>query len=85
MPDSGDDINMAMYLAKADSCFDYDDGGRHSRYFNFYQAAIDAASGLNKMLSDADYFIEQGDYCQAAGIAMSVAEVIPQNYGNVDD
>ena len=85
MPDSGDDIDMNMYIAKAESCFDFRRGGRNSWYFDNYQAAFDAASELDKMLSDADYFIEQGEYAQAAGIAMSVIEVIPRNYEEVDD
>ena len=85
MPDRGGDLNMAMYQTKAESCFDFGERSRNNRFFDYYQAAFDAASELDDMLSDADYFIKQGDYAQAAGIAMSVAEVIPRNYENVDD
>jgi hypothetical protein len=84
----GDDLNKEAYQAKAESCFDFEGGGRGWRrrgHYDFYQAAYDAASGLDSMLSDADYLIEQGEYAPAAGIAMSVAEVIPSNYENVDD
>lgn len=86
MPERGEnDLNKEAYQAKADSFFDFGGGGWRSRRYDFYQAAYDAASGLDNMLSDADYFIEQGEYAPAAGIAMSVAEAIPRNYENVDD
>lgn len=35
------------------------------------------------MLSDADYLVEQREYASAAGIAISVVEVIPRNYDSV--
>ncbi|MDL2309484.1 hypothetical protein LJC53_07895, partial [Bacteroidales bacterium OttesenSCG-928-C03] len=74
MPERGeDDLNKAVYQAKANSYFDFGGGRWRSRRYDFYQAACDAASGLDDMLSGADYFIEQGEYALAAGIAMSVA------------
>lgn len=87
LPGGVDELDKDIYLSKAENCFDFDGGGRGwgSYRYNFYQAAYEAASGLENMLSDADYFIEQGEYAPAAGIAMSVAEVIPRNYESVDD
>lgn len=87
LPESKDDLNKETYLAKAENCFDFESGGRgwRSRRYDFYQAAYDAASGLDSMLSDADYLVEQGEYTSAAGIAISVVEVIPRNYDSVDD
>lgn len=87
LPRRENDLNKETYLARAENCFDFEEGvrGRRSYNYNFYQAAYDAAAELNNMLSDSDYFIEQGEYAPAAGIAMSVVEVIPRNYGSVDD
>lgn len=86
MPKGGDSIHKEAYLAKAENCFDFEGGqGWQSRHYNFYQAAYDAAAGLDSMLSDADYLIEQRKYGSAASILMSVIEVIPPNYGCVDD
>lgn len=87
MPGDEGDLNKEIYLARAENCFDFDDGGwgRRSYRYNYYQAAFEAASGLDTMLSDADYFIEQGEYAPAIGIFMSVVEVIPRNYEYVDD
>lgn len=86
IPKGGDSINKEEYLAKAENCFDLEEGrGWRSRHYDFYQAAYDAAAGLDGMLSDADYFIEQKEYASAAGIAMAVIEVIPLNYESVDD
>lgn len=87
LPGKGDDLNKEVYQAKAEDCFDFEEGGRgwRNRHYNYYQAAYEAASRLDRMLSDADYLIEQGEYAPAAGIAMSVAEVIPRNYDCVDD
>ncbi|MDL2256779.1 hypothetical protein LJC06_01080 [Bacteroidales bacterium OttesenSCG-928-I14] len=84
LPGRGYDLNKETYQAKAENCFDFESGGRGWHY-NFYQAAYDAASGLDSMLSDADYFFEQGEYASAAEIAISVVEVIPRNYDSVDD
>lgn len=82
-----EDLDIEVYRAKAENCFDFEGGGRGRRryQYDFYQAAYDAASGLDDMLANADYFIEQEEYASAAAIAMSVAEVIPRNYENVDD
>ncbi|MDR1161088.1 MAG: hypothetical protein LBK45_01995 [Tannerellaceae bacterium] len=86
MPGKGDDLDREASRARAESCFDFERGrGWRGGHYDFYQAAYDAASELDAMLSDADYLIEQGEYAPAAGIAMSVAEVIPRNYDNVDD
>ena len=87
MPGKENDISKETYRAKAEDCFDFEGGGRGWRrnHYDFYQAAYDAAYGLDRMLSDADYFIEQGEYAPAAGIGMSVAEVIPRNFDSVDD
>lgn len=86
MPGRGECINKEEYLAKAENCFDLEEGrGWRSWHYDFYQAARDAAFGLGSMLSDADYFIEQKEYGSAASILMSVIEVIPRNYGSVDD
>lgn len=87
LPGKTDELDKETYRAKAEYCFDFDGGGRGRRSYryNFYQAAYDAALGLDNMLSDADYFIEQGEYAPAIEIAMSVAEIIPRNYESVDD
>lgn len=86
MPKGGDSIHKESYLAKAEKCFDFGEGhGWQSRHYNYYQAAFDAAARLDGMLSDADYLIEQREYGSAASILMSVIEVIPRNYGCVDD
>lgn len=85
MPEKENDLNKEAYQAKAENCFDFKEGGWRSRHYDFYQAAYDVATRLDNMLSDADYFIEQGEYAPAVGIAMSVAEVIPPNYEKVDD
>jgi hypothetical protein len=87
MPSKEDDLCKETYMAKAEDCFDFEGGERgwRSRHYDFYQAAYDAASGLDSMLSDADYFIEQEEYASATAIAMSVIEVIPRNYESVDD
>jgi hypothetical protein len=87
MPGEGAGLNKETYLLKAESCFDFEEEGRGwgRRHYDFYQAAYDAAAGLDSMLSDADYFIEQGEYASAAGIAISVAEAIPRNFDCVDD
>lgn len=87
MPGRGDELSKEAYLVKAEKCFDFGGGGRgwRSRHYDFYQAAYDAANGLDNMLSDAGFLIEQGEYAPAVGIAMSVAEVIPRNYESVDD
>ena len=88
LPDESKICNKDYYKAKAEGCFDYDTGhyrGRRSYDYDFYEAAYEAASGLDSMMSDADYFAEQGKYADTAAIAMSVVEVIPRNYENVDD
>lgn len=87
LPEREDDLNKAEYQTKAENCFNFEDGGRgwRSQRYDFYQAAYNAASALDRMLSDADYLIEQRKYAPAVGIIMSVAEVIPRNYESVDD
>lgn len=85
LPGRKAELNKKAYQAKAESCFDFEGDGWRNRNYNLYQAACDAASELNQMLSDADYFIEEGEYAPAAEIAMSVAEVIPRNYETIDD
>lgn len=86
MPGKSNDLNKAAYLEMAESCFNFGGGrGWRNRHYDFYQAAYDAAAELDDMLSDADYYIEQEEFAPAAGIAMSVAEVIPRNFEEVDD
>ena len=82
--DSEKTYNIAHYRKKAEDCFNSRQG-RRSYNYDFYEAAYEAASGLNSILSDASFFVEQGKYADAVAMAMAVAEVIPRNYENVDD
>jgi len=87
LPEDGT-CDIDYYKTKAEACFDFDTGhhsGRRRYNYDFYEAAYAAASGLDSMLSVADYLVEQEKYADAAAIAMAVAEVIPLNYENVDD
>lgn len=85
IPDKGGDLNKKVYQAKAEDCFNFGGSGWRRNNYDFEKGAYNAASGLDNMLFDADYLIEQGKYASAAGIAMVVAEVIPRNYEKVDD
>ena len=77
------DINY--YREGAEECFNVDNTYGRRRSYDYYEAAYRAASGLNKILSDTAFLVQQGKYANAAGMAMSVVEVIPRNYENVDD
>ena len=81
-----EEFDMDYYRELAEDCYDFD---RHRRrgydYYEFREAAYRAASGLNEVLDDAASLSQQGQNSAAAGMAMSVAEIIPQNAENVDD
>ena len=86
LPDEGETFcDIGYYRAKAEDCFDTGYRGRRRYGYDFYEAAYEAASGLDKMLNDASFFVEQGKYAGAAAMAMAVAEVIPRNYEEVND
>ena len=73
---------MDKYKKKAQSCFK---SGKWGLNYDFYKAAFKAASRLTKMMDEADVFAKSGKNDMATDIAMAVAEVIPRNYGDVDD
>ena len=88
LPDDDEGVcDMDYYREKAEDCFDFDNGYGHHRShrYDFYEAAYQAARGLDAMLSDASFLAAQGKYANAAAMAMSVAKIIPQNYNDVDD
>ena len=91
LPDDDDDeiCDIDYYRIKAEDCFGFDGHfGRSSRgydYYDFYESAYQAAKGLDSILSDATFYVEQGKYTDAAAMAMSVAEIIPQKSEEVDD
>jgi hypothetical protein len=84
--DNEDESDITYYKDIAEDCFDF---SSHfgSRYYghDFRQAAYDASSGLDKMLSDASFLEKQGKYTNCAAIAMAVAEIIPRKAEEVDD
>ena len=84
---SGESRDFKNYQKMAEECFDYDYhyGHRRGYGYDFRDAADQAADELDNMLNDAEYEVNKRRYADAAGMAMSVAEVIPRNYENVDD
>ena len=88
-PDDDEEIcDIDYYREKAEDCFDFDTPyyrGHHNYNYDFCEAASKAASGLDSILDDASYYVEQGKYADAAAMAMAVTEVIPQNAEDVDD
>ena len=83
--DDEEECDVDYYRARAEECYDFSDHYGYRRRYDYYEAAYNAASGLNTMLGDASYLEKQGKYAGAAAIAMAVAEVIPRNFESVDD
>ena len=89
LPEEDDDEEIGdvdYYRVQAEDCFDF--GSKRHRgydYDDLREDAYKAAAGLDSMLSDASYLTGQGKFAEAAAMAMSVAEVIPRNYEEVDD
>ena len=81
-----EECDMDYYRECAEDCFDFDShyGGRR-RYYDFREAASEAATKLNRMIGDAAFLAKQGKYASGSGMAMAVAEVIPRNAEEVDD
>lgn len=86
LPDKEETCDIEYYREKAESCFDSPNfRGRRRYHYDFYEAAYEAASGLDSIINDADFYAGQGNYADAAAMSMAIAEVIPRNYENVDD
>ena len=88
----GDDeeaeCDMDYYRECADDCFDFEShysGRRRYDYYDFREAACEAAAALDKMINDATFLTKQGKYANGAAMAMAVAEVIPRKAEEVDD
>jgi hypothetical protein len=88
LPDDNDEAvaDMSHYRGMAEDCFDFGSRrGRRNYDYDFYEAAYEASSGLSAILEKASYLEKQGKFAEAAAMAMSVAEVVPRKYENVDD
>ena len=82
-----EEYDMDAYRERADDCFHFVEnyGRRRSFEYDFYEAAYRAAHEIDELLGEADSLYNDGRYTTAAGMAMSVVEVIPRHIEDVDD
>ena len=86
--DDNEEFDMDYYRELAEECFDFgshDGRYRGYDYYEYKEAAYRASSALNEILDEVAELMQQGIYAEAAGKAMAVAEIIPQNEDNIDD
>lgn len=76
---------LAQYRGIASGVFNFEKPGRYGRGYDFYAAASEAADELGSLMEKAKYFIAQNNFEEAAAIAQSIIEAIPQHYEMVDD